>query len=205
MICWLCIQTCTLNVHLYRVTYTRCRIDIIKWLRFFLPWIRIFLPWLRFFVLWQVFLTLTEVFLTLTKVYLNLTEAFLTLTEVSLTLTDVFPCFFLSCRSNARVKLAKTGHGPHSSKLVVCAVLLLFTLFVCKCVLYNCATSRRVPRAIHSHWGFFPGHQTVPCALGSTQPLKMSTRIFLGGKDGWCVRVTTLPPSCAECLEILEP
>jgi hypothetical protein len=26
-----------------------------------------------------------------------------------------------------------------------------------------------------------------------------------GGKDGRCVRVTTLPPSCAECLEILEP
>ena len=25
------------------------------------------------------------------------------------------------------------------------------------------------------------------------------------GKDGWCVRVTTLPPSCDECLEILEP
>jgi hypothetical protein len=26
-----------------------------------------------------------------------------------------------------------------------------------------------------------------------------------GGKDGRCVRVTTLPPSCAECLEILQP
>ena len=26
-----------------------------------------------------------------------------------------------------------------------------------------------------------------------------------GGKDGRCVRVKTLPPSCAECLEILEP
>jgi hypothetical protein len=26
-----------------------------------------------------------------------------------------------------------------------------------------------------------------------------------GGKDGRCVRVTTLPPSCAERLEILEP
>jgi hypothetical protein len=26
-----------------------------------------------------------------------------------------------------------------------------------------------------------------------------------GGKDGRCVRVTTLPPSCAECLEILVP
>ena len=31
-------------------------------------------------------------------------------------------------------------------------------------------------------WGFSPGHQTIPCALGSTQPLKMSTRIFLGVK-----------------------
>ena len=38
--------------------------------------------------------------------------------------------------------------------------------------------------------------QTFPCALGSTQPLKMR------GKGGRCVRVTTLPPSCAECLEI---
>ena len=26
-----------------------------------------------------------------------------------------------------------------------------------------------------------------------------------GDKDGRYVRVTTLPPSCAECLEILEP
>ena len=56
------------------------------------------------------------------------------------TLTEVFPCFFLSCKANARVKLAKTGHGPHSSTLVViCLVRLLFVLFcvlfVCKCVL----------------------------------------------------------------------
>ena len=43
---------------------------------------------------------------------------------------------------------------------------------------------------------------TFPCAVGSTQPLKMSTRIFLGGKGGRCVRVTTLPPSCAEGLVI---
>jgi len=72
-------------------------------------------------------------FFTLTEVFLNLTEAFLTLTEV-------FPCFFLSFKANARVKLAKTGHGPHSSTLVViCVVRLLFVLFyvlfVCKCVL----------------------------------------------------------------------
>jgi hypothetical protein len=28
-------------------------------------------------------------------------------------------------------------------------------------------------------------------ALGSTQPIKMSTRNILGGKDGRCVRLTT--------------
>jgi hypothetical protein len=42
--------------------------------------------------------------------------------------------------ANAKVKLAKTGHGPHSTTLVViCVVRLLFVLFcvlfVCKCVL----------------------------------------------------------------------
>jgi len=40
----------------------------------------------------------------------------------SATLTEVFPCFFLSCKANARVYLAKTGHGPHSSQLVYCVV-----------------------------------------------------------------------------------
>jgi hypothetical protein len=56
------------------------------------------------------------------------------------TLTEVFPCFLLNCKANARVKLAKTGHGPHSSTLlVICIVRLLFVffyvLFVCTSVL----------------------------------------------------------------------
>jgi hypothetical protein len=42
------------------------------------------------------------------------------------TLTEVFPCFLLECKANARVYLAKTGHGPHSSKIVV----LFYILFV---------------------------------------------------------------------------
>ena len=48
-------------------------------------------------------------------------------------------------------------------------------------------------------------------ALGSTQPLnEMSTRVFTGGKGGRCVRLTTLPPSCAVVmksanLNFLEP
>jgi hypothetical protein len=82
-----------------------------------------------------------------------------TLTEVLLNLTEVFPCFFPSCKANARVKLAKTGHGPHYSTfhiplppgdnpiavnkyiilVVICVVRLLFVLFyvlfVSKCVL----------------------------------------------------------------------
>jgi hypothetical protein len=44
----------------------------------------------------------------------------------SATLTEFFPCFFLSCKTNARVKLAKTGHGPHSFKTFV----LFYVLFV---------------------------------------------------------------------------
>jgi hypothetical protein len=67
----------------------------------------------------------------------------------SATLTEVFPCFYLSCKANARVKLAKMGHGQHSSRFVVCVVffvirvvllliVLFYVLFVCKCVLYYC-------------------------------------------------------------------
>ena len=31
------------------------------------------------------------------------------------TLSEVFPCFSLSWKANARVYIAKTGHGPHFS------------------------------------------------------------------------------------------
>jgi hypothetical protein len=42
-------------------------------------------------------------------------------------------------------------------------------------------------------------------ALGSTQPLtEMSTRnLSWGGTGGRCVGLTTLPPSCADCLKNL--
>ena len=55
--------------------------------------------------------------------------------DSSTTLTKGFPSFFLSSKANARVTLAKTGHGPHASKLVViCVVLSLFVLLYCYCV-----------------------------------------------------------------------
>jgi len=44
-------------------------------------------------------------------------------------------------------------------------------------------------------------------ALGLTQALtEISIRnISWGGKDGRWVGLTTLPPSCADCLEVWEP
>jgi len=50
------------------------------------------------------------------------------------------------------------------------------------------------------HWNFSltwnPSDRTM--VLGSTQPLaEMSTRSISWGKGGRCVRLTTLPPSCA--------
>jgi len=56
----------------------------------------------------------------------------------SATLTEGFPCFFLSFKANARVKPAKMGHGPHSSKIFV----LFYVLFVlCRSVNLYCTTA----------------------------------------------------------------
>ena len=74
----------------------------------------------------------------------------------------------------------------------------------------HCTTSRKVagfnPDGVIGifHW-HNPSSRTV--ALGLTQPpTQMSTRnTSLGGEGGRCVGLTTLPPSCADCLEIWEP
>jgi magnesium-transporting ATPase (P-type) len=61
----------------------------------------------------------------------------------SATLTEVFPCFFLSCKANARVKTRKDGARPtlfQNIYVVLCIVcfVLFCVLFACKCVLYYC-------------------------------------------------------------------
>ena len=53
------------------------------------------------------------------------------------TLTEVIPCFFLSCKANARVKPAKTGHGPHSSQ-INCVVLCIVCVYMCTVLLPPC-------------------------------------------------------------------
>jgi len=81
-----------------------------------------------------------------------------------------------------------------------------------RCWLRHCATSRKdagsIPECVigifHSH---NPSGRTM--ALGLTQSLReMSTRNISWGRGGKGVRyvgLTTLPPSCADCLEIWEP
>ena len=61
----------------------------------------------------------------------------------SATLTEVFPCFFLSCKANARVKSRKDGARPALFQnfcvilYIVCFVSFC-VFFVYKCVLYYC-------------------------------------------------------------------
>ena len=45
--------------------------------------------------------------------------------QSSSTLTEVFLCFILSRKSNARVQLAKTWHGLHSSQVLCCSLYCL--------------------------------------------------------------------------------
>jgi len=49
----------------------------------------------------------------------------------AVTLTEVFPCFQLSYKTHARVNLAKTGHGPHSHRLLCSSVYCLFCVVLC--------------------------------------------------------------------------
>jgi len=52
------------------------------------------------------------------------------------TLTEVFPRFFLNSKVNSRVKPAKTGHGPHSTKIFV---LVHVPFALCRHVYCLCA------------------------------------------------------------------
>jgi len=74
--------------------------------------------------------------------------------------------------------------------------------------LRHCTTSRTVPGSIPSGVTRFFSDiflLTVPWPWGRLIPYwKWVPGTFPGGKGGRCVRLTTSPPSCAECHEIWE-
>jgi hypothetical protein len=113
-----------------------------------------FLCTCTFLLFFHVFLTLSIYsycflcILIVVYVFLLFVHVFLSLLMYTLdaaTLTEVFPCFFLSCKATARVKLAKTVHGLHSP-LLCCSTVVLFYLLIdlyrsmyCLCVnVYYC-------------------------------------------------------------------
>jgi hypothetical protein len=63
--------------------------------------------------------------------------------------------------------------------------------------LRHCATSRRVA-------GSIPGTSDSSMCPGVDSASKNEYHDIPGGKDGRCAKMTTLPLSYAECLEILE-
>jgi hypothetical protein len=58
------------------------------------------------------------------------------------------------------------------------------------------------------HWKFLLTHSFRPHyspGVDSASTRNEYKHYFLGGKRGRSIGLTTLPPTCADCLEILEP
>ena len=71
--------------------------------------------------------------------------------------------------------------------------------------LRHCATSRKVAGSIPDGvTGIFhrhnPSDRTMALWVDSASNRNEYQEYFLGGKGGRCVGLTTLPPSCADCL-----
>ena len=103
------------------------------------------------------------------------------------TLTEGFPCFFLSCKANARVKSAKTGHGPHSSLFLCCSmyfcVLLCTVYFVTFSVLFVCISLLNYCHRVATQLQLNTSYHIISYRMGSdldeeglTHPL-LSTRL----------------------------
>ena len=87
---------------------------------------------------WKRLCILIVIYVYLLLVYVIVVYVFLD----AATLTEGFPCFFLSCKANARVHLAKTGHGPHSPIVVLFHVLFVLCRSVyCLCVNVYCTAT----------------------------------------------------------------
>jgi hypothetical protein len=76
--------------------------------------------------------------------------------------------------------------------------------------LRHCTTNRKVAGSIPDGViGIFRWHnpfgRTMALGVDSASKRNEYQKYFLGGKRGRWVGLTTLPPSCADCLEIQDP
>ena len=78
---------------------------------------------------------------------------------------------------------------------VVCDLPALLELLV-SCLKYGWNTSPRYSYQLCHSW-----NANYIKALGSAQPLNRNE--YLGSKGGQCLELTTLTPSCTDCIEIL--
>ena len=95
------------------------------------------------------------------------------------TLTEVFPCFFLTCKANARVYLAKKGHGPHSSYSVNCVVLCIVLCRLCcsmYCLCVNVYYCHRVPTKLQLNISYH-----IMCILNDLAQTAQYQRMVLFG------------------------
>jgi len=68
------------------------------------------------------------------------------------------------------------------------------------------AISRKIAGAIYDGFvGIFYWHNPYNRGVNSASDKNEYQEYFLWSKDGRCVGLTTLPPSCADCLEVWEP
>ena len=71
--------------------------------------------------------------------------------------------------------------------------------------LRHCPTSRKVAGSVPDRViGIFQSTSHYGPGVDSAFNRDECQEYFLGGKGGWCVGLTTSPPSCADCLEIWE-
>jgi hypothetical protein len=98
----------------------------------------------------------------------------------------------------------------------LCVNIILFLLFPFKFSnlwrswLTQCAKTRKVAGSIIDfltgifHW-HNPFGRTIVLGVDITSDRNEYYKYFPGGKEGRCVGLTTLPPSCVDCHEIWKP
>ena len=110
----------------------------------------------------------------------------------------------VTCRPSHNYKQINLNGNSHSDNITIYTILHLNRGTRWCSWLRHCTTSRKVSGSIPDgvtgifHWHNLSGIDSA-CNKNEYQ------EYLLRSKSGRCVGLTTLPPSCADCLEIWEP